>query len=66
MFKGVHGRPGQWFVGGILTYAADDLFAEVAYLAQVVHWPLGTLLDLEHPDRHRLIELVSESDPYED
>jgi hypothetical protein len=24
-----------------------------------VHWPLGTLLDLEHPDRHRLIDLLA-------
>jgi hypothetical protein len=24
-----------------------------------VHWPLGTLLDLEHPDRHRLIDLFA-------
>jgi hypothetical protein len=33
--------------------------AEVAYLGQALHWPLATLLDLEHPDRHRLIELVT-------
>lgn len=59
MLTGVHGRHGRWSAGGILTYAADDLLSEVAYLAQVFHWPLGTLLDLEHSDRHRLIELVT-------
>lgn len=59
MCPGVHGRPDRWCVGGILTYAADALLAEVAYLAQVLHWPLSTLLDLEHPDRHRFIELTT-------
>jgi len=37
--------------------------AEVAYLGQALHWPLATLLDLEHPDRHRLIELVTPVSP---
>lgn len=59
MRPGVHGRHGRWSAGGILTYAADDLLAEIAYLARTLHWPFGTLLDLEHPDRHRLIELVA-------
>lgn len=35
----------------MVTYAAGDLLEEVAYLAAVLHWPLDTLLDLEHPDR---------------
>lgn len=34
-----------------MTHAAVDLLDEIAYLAAVFHWPLDTLLDLEHPDR---------------
>lgn len=33
--------------------------AEITYLAQVLHWPLSALLDLEHADRQRFIELVA-------
>nr|WP_018680475.1 DUF6760 family protein [Actinokineospora enzanensis] len=39
--------------GGILTYAADRLHEEVAYLAYHFHWPLDDILDLEHADRLR-------------
>jgi hypothetical protein len=36
-----------------------ELFAEMAHLAQALHWPLDTLLDLEHSDRRRFLEVVS-------
>ena len=32
-----------------------ELFAEMARLAHRFHWPLGTLLDLEHADRRRFL-----------
>jgi hypothetical protein len=32
-----------------------ELFAEMARLAQRLHWPLDTLLDLEHGDRRRFL-----------
>ena len=32
-----------------------ELFAEVAQLAHLLHWPLDTLLDLEHADRRRFL-----------
>lgn len=32
-----------------------QLFAEAARLAQVFHWPLDDILDLEHKDRHRFL-----------
>ncbi len=38
-----------------MTYAAEDLLEEVAYLAAVFHWSLDELLDLEHPDRERFL-----------
>lgn len=36
-----------------------ELFAEMAHLAQALHWPLDTLLDLEHADRRRFLDVVS-------
>ncbi|HYF26975.1 MAG TPA: hypothetical protein VD931_14625 [Baekduia sp.] len=32
-----------------------QLFAEMAGLAHHFHWPLDTLLDLEHADRRRFL-----------
>jgi hypothetical protein len=34
-----------------VTYAADLLHEEVAYLAYHFHWSLDQLLDLEHAER---------------
>lgn len=39
-----------------MTGDPDRLLDEVAYLADAFGWSLGTLLDLEHPDRRRFIE----------
>jgi len=33
----------------------DDLLAETARLAYHVHWPLDTILDLEHHDRRHFL-----------
>ena len=41
-----------------MTYAADRLFEEVAYVAYYLHWPLDSILDLEHPVRRRFIEEI--------
>ena len=32
-----------------MTYAADRLYEEVAYVAYHFHWSLDEILDLEHP-----------------
>ena len=32
-----------------------ELFTETARLAHHLHWPLDTILDLEHPDRRRFL-----------
>jgi hypothetical protein len=36
-----------------VTYAADVLYEEVAYVAYHFHWSLEEILDLEHPVRQR-------------
>lgn len=41
-----------------MTYAADRLWEEVAYVAYYLHWSLDEILRLEHPVRERLIAEV--------
>jgi hypothetical protein len=36
-----------------VTYASDQLYEELAYVAYHFHWPLQELLDLEHQVRLR-------------
>ncbi|MFE4372661.1 DUF6760 family protein [Streptomyces sp. NPDC056835] len=42
-----------------MTYAADLLYEEVAYLAYHFHWPRDELLDLEHPERRGYIAQIA-------
>ncbi|MFJ8788693.1 DUF6760 family protein [Streptomyces sp. NPDC102462] len=42
-----------------MTYAADRLHEEVAYLAYHFHWSLDQILDLEHQDRLRYVQHVA-------
>jgi hypothetical protein len=41
-----------------VTYEAERLLEEVSYVAYHFHWPLGEILDLEHPDRIRFVEEI--------
>jgi hypothetical protein len=41
-----------------VTYATDRLFEEVAYVAYHLHWPLDSILDLEHPLRQRFVDEI--------
>ena len=42
-----------------MTYAADRLYEEAAYVAYHFHWALDPLLDLEHADRRRFVDEIS-------
>ncbi len=42
-----------------MTYAADRLFEEVAYVAYHFHWSMDAIMDLEHADRHRFAAEIS-------
>jgi len=42
-----------------VTYAADRLYEEVAYVAYYFHWPMDDILNLEHPVRHRFVEEIA-------
>jgi hypothetical protein len=41
-----------------VTYGTDLLYEEVSYIAYHLHWPLDDLLDLEHADRRRYVQLI--------
>lgn len=41
-----------------MTYGADRLYEEVAYVAYHFHWSRDDLLDLEHAERHRYVTLI--------
>lgn len=41
-----------------MTYAADRLMEEVAYVAYHFSWPLSEILDLEHDLRREFIEQI--------
>ena len=41
-----------------MTYAAERLYEEVAYVAYHFHWSLEEILDLEHPVRRRFVEEI--------
>jgi hypothetical protein len=42
-----------------VTYASDQLYEEVAYVAYLLHWGLDEILELEHPDRRRFVEEIA-------
>ncbi|MFG1804903.1 DUF6760 family protein [Streptomyces sp. NPDC049040] len=42
-----------------MTYAADRLHEDVAYVAYHFHWPLDAILDLEHADRRRYVAEIA-------
>ncbi len=42
-----------------MTYAADRLHEEIAYVAYHFHWALDDILDLEHADRLRYVSEIA-------
>jgi hypothetical protein len=40
-----------------------ELFTETARLARTFHWPLETILDLEHADRRSFLEIAESLGP---
>jgi hypothetical protein len=42
-----------------MTYAADQLYQEVAYVAYYFHWSMDSILDLEHPTRQQYLAEIS-------
>ena len=42
-----------------MTYAADRLHEEVAYVAYHFHWGFDEIVDLEHPLRQRFVEEIA-------
>ncbi len=46
-------------VGGIVGYPLEQLQQEVAFIAYYFHWPMETILDLQHTDRRGWVEEIS-------
>ncbi len=42
-----------------MTYRPERLVEEAAYVAYHFHWPLGEILDLEHPDRQVFVAEIA-------
>ncbi|NUS10158.1 MAG: hypothetical protein HOY69_01905 [Streptomyces sp.] len=42
-----------------MTYAADRLYEDVAYVAYHFHWSMDAILDLEHADRRRYVAQIA-------
>ncbi|NWF29742.1 hypothetical protein HW130_26380 [Streptomyces sp. PKU-EA00015] len=42
-----------------MTYATEHLYDEVAYIAYHFHWPLESILELEHPERRRYVDRIA-------
>ncbi|GGM56943.1 hypothetical protein GCM10011608_47240 [Micromonospora sonchi] len=42
-----------------MTYAADRIYSEVAYVAYHFHWSLDEILDLEHGERLRYVAEIA-------
>ena len=52
---------GVWCPGGSLSgYPADQLYAEMAFIAYHLHWPQAELMALEHSERRRWCREISE------
>jgi hypothetical protein len=45
-----------------VTYAADDLYREIAYVASHFHWSFAEILDLEHMQRQRFVREIRRLD----
>lgn len=42
-----------------MTYAADRLYSEVAYVAYHFNWPQADILELTHAERLRYIDEIA-------
>ncbi|OKA44197.1 hypothetical protein BH759_13950 [Ralstonia solanacearum] len=45
--------------GGVVGYPLGQLNEEVAYIAYHFHWPMETILDLEHRDRRHWVTQIA-------
>lgn len=43
-----------------MRLAPNEVWDDVTYLAYHLHWDLDAIVDLEHPDRRRIIAGVSD------
>ena len=49
-----------------MTYAADRLCKEVAYVGYYLHWGFAEILDMDHRTRQRIVTEVGEINSRDD
>lgn len=52
-------RVGGERLGGVLSYPLKALYEEVAFIAYHFHWPIESVMNLEHADRRQWVAEVS-------
>ncbi len=53
-------RGGAAAGGGVLGYPLDQVYEEVAFVAYHFHWPHDQVMGLEHADRRRWVQEISD------
>ncbi len=53
-------RSGDGRRGGALGRPLDELFEEVAFIAYHFHWPYDEIMSLEHVERRRWADEISQ------
>lgn len=51
--------------GGVIGYPLERVYQEVAYLGHHVHWTHEELLNLDHAERQRWLQAVSQLESHE-
>lgn len=59
LHRRIRRRPLRWPPGGIATYETDRIYREISYLALNFGWSRRDLLDLEHAERRRYVDMVT-------
>ncbi len=54
-----HVRDGDGLRGGVVGYPLSALYEEVAFVAYHFHWPVETILNLEHAERRKWVGEIS-------
>lgn len=46
--------------GGLKTYPVDKIYQEAAFIGYYMHWPHDQIMSMEHRDRRRWCEEISQ------
>ena len=52
-------RNGDGLRGGVVGYPLPALYEEVAFIAYHFHWPMETIVNLDHAERRKWVGEIS-------